>query len=76
MVKSVEAEEKIDEREDMRAESRTASISPRTPSGISSITSTIKAMLEHPDLHREKARRNRYNTVSNSFSLRFVVAFT
>ena len=53
MVKRVDAELKIEEREDIRAESNTASIRPLTPSGISSVTSLMKARLLQPDLTKQ-----------------------
>ena len=46
----VDAELKIEVKEDMRAASITASIKPLNPSGIFSFTSLMKAMLEHPPL--------------------------
>ena len=48
MVKMVEEELKMEVREDMSAASITASIMPRAPTGISSVTSFTKAMLVQP----------------------------
>ncbi len=53
MVKMVEEELKMEVREDMRAASITASMRPRSPVGIFSFTSMMKARLVHPDLERK-----------------------
>ena len=50
MVKMAELELKIEVRDDISAASITASINPRRPSGIVSLTSLMNAMLVHPDL--------------------------
>ena len=50
MVKMVELELKMEVSEDMRAASMTASISPRRPTGIFSLTSLTKARLVQPAL--------------------------
>ena len=68
MVKMVEEELKMEVREDMRAASITASMSPRSPVGIFSFTSMMKARLVHPDLERKACGKslryfsNRCNT--------------
>ena len=50
MVKMVELELKMDVREDIRAASMTANMRPRTPTGIFSLTSLMKARLVQPAL--------------------------
>ena len=51
--KMVEAELKMEVNEDMSAASMTASIRPRRPTGISSFTSMMNALLLQPDLSWE-----------------------
>ena len=56
MVKMVEDELKIDVNEDIKAESITANIKPRSPTGNNSLTNMTKAKLVHPDLISERDR--------------------
>ena len=50
MVKMVEDELKIDVKEDISAAIMTASISPRSPAGIFSLTNIMNAIFVQPDL--------------------------
>jgi hypothetical protein len=51
MVKMVEAELKMEVKEDISAANMTANISPRRPTGIISFTNLMKAKFVQPDLH-------------------------
>jgi hypothetical protein len=48
--KMVEAELKMEVREDIRAANMTANMRPRRPTGINSFTNKMKALLLHPNL--------------------------
>ncbi len=69
MVKMVDEELKIELSEDMRAASMTANMRPRRPSGMSSLTSMMKAKLVHPFLDAKWQKSEKIDALCKLFLL-------